>query len=297
LTQINEIAGRMIKSMNLEDGALSPMTYASLMVHVDVDAKLGARVGIAADLARRFRAHLIGVAGWAPMSVSPSGRQPNDSVPSDPRLREIKALLDRKGREFQAVVGKLDGHPEWRGELEAPTELLAQEARAADLLIIGNKPDSSDPSRALDPGTVLLKAGRPALVVPDNLRSLSLRRVAIAWKDVREARRAVLDALPFLQEAESVMIVEVVESGHDQTLRGAKDVSAYLARHGIKTIAERFRPAEVTASDSLLRFIEDENIGLIVTGAYGHSRLGEWAFGGVTRDLLAQSPVCCLFSH
>jgi nucleotide-binding universal stress UspA family protein len=53
----------------------------------------------------------------------------------------------------------------------------------------------------------------------------------------------------------------------------------------------------VTASDSLLRFIEDENIGLIVTGAYGHSRLGEWAFGGVTRDLLAQSPICCLFSH
>jgi nucleotide-binding universal stress UspA family protein len=272
------------------------MSYASLMVHVDVDAKLGARVGMAADLARRFRAHLIGVAGRAPMSVSPSGRQPNDTVPSDPRLRDIKALLDQKGREFQAAVGKLDGYPEWRGELEAPTELLAREARAADLLIIGNKPDNSDPSRALDPGTVLLKAGRPALVVPDS-SSLSLRHVAIAWKDVREARRAVLDALPFLQEAESVMIVEVVESGHDQTLRGAKDVGTYLARHGIKTIAERFRPAEVTPSVSLLRFIEDENIGLIVTGAYGHSRLGEWAFGGVTRDLLAQSPICCLFSH
>jgi nucleotide-binding universal stress UspA family protein len=44
-------------------------------------------------------------------------------------------------------------------------------------------------------------------------------------------------------------------------------------------------------------FIEDENIGLIVAGAYGHSRLGEWAFGGVTRDFLAESPICCLFSH
>jgi nucleotide-binding universal stress UspA family protein len=273
------------------------MTYASLMVHVDVDAKLGARVGIAADLARRFRAHLIGVAGWAPMSVSPPGRQPNDSAPSDARLRDMKARLDQKGREFQAAVGKINGDAEWRGELEFPTELLAREARVADLVIIGNKPDSSDPSRALDPGTVLLKAGRPVLVVPNKLLSLSLRHVAIAWKDVREARRSVLDALPFLQQAESVMIVEVVESGHDQTLRGAKDVDTYLARHGIKTIAERFRPAEVTVSDSLLRFIEDENIGLIVTGAYGHSRLGEWAFGGVTHDLLAQSPICCLFSH
>ena len=273
------------------------MSYASLMVHVDVEAKLGAGVGVAADLARRFRAHLIGVAGWAPMSVSPPGRRPNDSAPSNSGLRDVKALLDQKGREFQAAVGTLDGHSEWRGELEAPTELLAREARAADLVIIGNKPDSSDSSHALDPGTVLLKAGRPVLVVPNNLRPLSLRHVAIAWKDVREARRAVLDALPFLQEAESVMIVEVVESGHDQTMRAAKDVGAYLARHGIKTIAERFRPAEVTASDSLLRFIEDENIGFIVSGAYGQSRLGEWAFGGVTRDLLAQSPICCLFSH
>jgi nucleotide-binding universal stress UspA family protein len=276
------------------------MSYASLMVHVDVDAILGARVDIAADLARRFRAHLIGVAGCVPMSVSPPGQQPNDSVPSAPRLLDIKALLDQKGQEFQVAVGKLDGYPEWRGQLEAPTELLAREARAADLVIIGNKPDNSDPSRALDPGTVLLKAGRPVLVVPNNLRSLSLRHVAIAWKDVREARRAVLDALPLLQEAESVMIVEVVESGHDETLRDAKDVSAYLARHGIKTIAERFRPAEVTTSDSLLRFIEDENIGLIVTGAYGHSRLGMGLrrchprFAGTESDLL---PVLALSGH
>jgi nucleotide-binding universal stress UspA family protein len=47
----------------------------------------------------------------------------------------------------------------------------------------------------------------------------------------------------------------------------------------------------------LLRFIADENISLVAAGGYGHSRLGEWAYGGVTRDLLAESPVCCLFSH
>jgi len=49
--------------------------------------------------------------------------------------------------------------------------------------------------------------------------------------------------------------------------------------------------------NSLLRFIENENISLLAAGGYGHSRLGEWAYGGVTRDLLAESPVCCLFSH
>ena len=209
----------------------------------------------------------------------------------------MKTLLDQKGDKFLAAVGKLNGRAEWRCGLDFPTEFVAREARAADLIIIGNERENQDPFRALDPGSFLLKAGRPVLVVPKRVASFSPRHVAIAWKDVREARRAVLDALPFLQRAETVMIVEMVESGSDQSFGGVKDVGAYLARHGVKTVAERLRPAEVTAANSLLRVIEDENIDLLVTGAYGHSRLGEWAFGGVTRDLLLESPVCCLFSH
>jgi nucleotide-binding universal stress UspA family protein len=134
--------------------------------------------------------------------------------------------------------------------------------------------------------------------VPQSVNALSARRVAIAWKDTREARRAVRDALPFLQQAASVMIVEVSERrGGEQAARNIKDVADYLRRHRIEIIAERVRPTDVTATGSLLRLLHDENIDLVVAGAYGHSRLGEWAFGGVTRDLLAESPICGLFSH
>lgn len=275
------------------------MSYASLMVHVDVDAELGSRVGIAADLAERFQAHLIGIAGWAPMAVFPVEVEEarDDAPPANFHLQDMQTLLDQKGEQFRAAVRRLDGRVEWRSGLDFPTELVAREARAADLVIIGNEQENPIPFRALDPGSFLLKAGRPVLVVPKAVRSLSPKHVAIAWKDVREARRAVFDALPFLQEAETVMIVEVIESGRDPTSRGVKDVANYLARHGIEIIAERLRPAEVTTGNSLLRLIEGENINLIVTGAYGHSRLGEWAFGGVTRELLAESPICCLFSH
>lgn len=145
---------------------------------------------------------------------------------------------------------------------------------------------------------MLLKAGRPVLVVPEPVTSLSPKRIAIAWKDVREARRAVLDALPFLQKAESVMIVEVVEGGDEhRRVPPVQDVTAYLTLHGIDRIAQRVRPADVTVTEALLRLIEDKNIDLIVAGAYGHSRLGEWAFGGVTRGLLTRCASCCLFSH
>ena len=94
------------------------------------------------------------------------------------------------------------------------------------------------------------------------------------------------------------MVVEV-SSGNQasQALQGVKDVAAYLARHRIEIIAERVRPDEVGATNSLLGLIHDENINLIVAGAYGHSRVGEWVFGGTTRGLLAESPICCLFSH
>ena len=47
----------------------------------------------------------------------------------------------------------------------------------------------------------------------------------------------------------------------------------------------------------LIRIAQEERADLLVTGAYGHSRLGEWIFGGMTRELLAESPICCLMSH
>jgi nucleotide-binding universal stress UspA family protein len=268
------------------------------MVHLDADAEPDGRVKVAADLAERFRAHLIGVAGWAPMSVFLADEARDDPAASESHLQDMRSLLDQTGKAFRAIVGQADPHAEWRSVLDFPTEVVAREARAADLVIIGNARESKDPFRALDPGQLLLKAGRPVLVVPHGVASLAPRRVAIAWKDGREARRAVRDALPFLQQAESVMVVEILEEGSvDQATHHVKDVANYLTRHGIEIIAERVRPADVTAANALLRMIEDENIHLIVAGAYGHSRLGEWAFGGVTRDLMTASPICCLFSH
>ena len=204
------------------------MSYASLMVHVDVDAELGCRVGIAAGLAKRFNAHLIGVAGWAPMSVFLAEDARNDRAPPDFYFHDMETLLDRKGEQFKTAVRALNGEAEWRSGLDFPTDLLAREARAADLIIIGNQQENQDPFRALDPGSFVLKAGRPVLVVPKGVSSFSPKRVAIAWKDAREARRAVLDALPFLQQAETVMIVEILDSESELTSHAIRDVSNYF---------------------------------------------------------------------
>ena len=274
------------------------MPYVSLLVHVECEGELSGHVNIAADLADLFRARLVGVAGWTPMSVFLAQEAFDNPSPGDFHLQDMKTLLDQRGKEFCAALDKPDRRVEWRSILDFPTEAVAREARSADLVIIPAIARSQDPFRALDPGSAILKAGRPVLVVPKDLASLSPRRIAIAWKDTREARRAVLDALPFLQKSDSVVIVEVLDEGRSNGASDRlKDVARYLARHRVEIITEQVRPADFIPINSLLRLIESENIDLLVAGAYGHSRLGEWAFGGVTRDLLAESPICCLFSH
>jgi nucleotide-binding universal stress UspA family protein len=277
---------------------METMSYATIMVHVDAEGELDGRVGVAASLADRFSAHLIGIAGWAPKPLFVAEGVVIDPAPTEAQLQNMRASLERTGEMFRAAAATGGRRPEWRCSLDFPTDYVAREARAADLIVIGREWRPMDPYRSLDAGGLILKAGRPVLVAPKGITSLSARRILIAWKDVREARRAVQDALPFLQRADSILIVEIPEAGEEeQALRRVKDVSRFLANHRITTIGERVRAPEVRAIDTLLHVVQDERIDLIVAGAYGHSRLGEWIFGGVTRDLLTTSPVCCLLSH
>ena len=77
----------------------------------------------------------------------------------------------------------------------------------------------------------------------------------------------------------------------------AGGVVRYLARHNVQAGPTIAAHPKGGVADELIRLATAERADLIVAGAYGHSRLGEWAFGGVTRDLLTSSPVCCLLSH
>ena len=272
------------------------MSYAALMVHFDAAPSAYRRIHLAVDLANRFEAALIGIAGRSYVPTLMAEGLEIDAAGPDCEQDELDNLADL-GREFRAAAKRVR-HLEWRGRVEHASNLVSNEARAADLVIIGRETGSDDRDLALDPGIAILRAGRPVLIVPDEVDSLPARRIMLAWKDTRESRRAVSDALPFLKEATEVMIAEVCESGTEtESLRSVEDVATYLRRHGVSVGAKVFLRAEHSVAGELLRFAKDENSDLIVAGGYGHSRLGEWVFGGVTRDLLIKSQVCCLFSH
>jgi nucleotide-binding universal stress UspA family protein len=273
------------------------MFYATIMVYVEADGTPRERVRLSAQLAHKFNATLIGVSARAVRPpVVPGGIAM--AVPTDIGIPDIEARLVEKAKWFQLVVGADRPKLLWRPSVDFPVNALCREARSADLVVIGPIWVSGDAYGSLDPGKAILGLGRPALYVPGDVTELRAEHVVIAWKDVREARRAVQDALPLLHGAERVTIAEICESGDEE--RGGDrlgDVASYLARHRINSGPRVILHREGSGAAQLITLAQHEGADLLVTGAYGHSRLGEWVFGGVTRDLLAHSPICCLMSH
>jgi len=267
------------------------------MVHLDVERDCEQRVQLALALADRFQAALIGVAGLALRPAFAAGGVVVYCQPTEHECRAASARLDDIGKKFREQGQHLK-EVEWRTALELPYEFVSRETRAADLIIVGARHTGGNMQDLADPGVILLRAGRPVLVAPDTVAPLQLRRVVVAWKDTRECRRAVRDALPFLQRAKEVLLVGIgdgeAESNAKKTL---SDVAEYLLRHRVAAVHDVWRQARGPVAGELLRLVQDEKADLIVAGGYGHSRLGEWLFGGVTHELLASSPVCCMLSH
>ena len=271
------------------------MSFAAIMVHVDASSQSSDRVRVAAQLAQRFGATLIGISAAVlpPYPAESAYFVTREFVEQE--QRDIAEALKRAESNFRDAAGnKLN--LEWRSDIDVPESYIVSEARSADLLIVGRS--DGDISRSLDPGTAVLRAGRPVLVVPPGVTTLKAEHIVVGWKEGREARRALQNALPLLQEAKSVTVAEFCDTDVEASCRRhVADVATYLARHGIAEVSENVIAAKVAVAKKLIELATSEDADIIVTGAYGHSRLGEWIFGGVTRNLLRSSPICCFLAN
>ena len=277
------------------------MTYATVMVTLALNQPNEARLQVAGELAERFEAAIVGVA--AAQFASPlyftDGAAAQGLI--DQEEASIKRRLAELESKFRAAISNRGGHAEWRSAMDFPDRFTLTEARCADIIVTGGRsPAFSDAFSLASPKDLVMQAGRPLLVVPDQVTWLDLRSVLVAWKDTPEARRAVADALPMLRKARDVTIVEIPEHDDDRSVVMARvtDVAAWLARHGVTATARVSEAAGTeTAAERLEKVAADVAAGLIVAGAYGHSRFRELILGGVTQYLVAQSARCVLLSH
>jgi nucleotide-binding universal stress UspA family protein len=275
------------------------MDYKTVMVGLALDRPNDACLRVAGDLAERFGARIIGVAASdiRPPMYFADGDFAQKLL--DQEAAAIEGRLSELEAEFRAAVERRATALEWRSARALPVPYLLQQARAADILVIGARQETLvDPSSAPDPSDLVMQAGRPLIVVPSKAEWLDLRSVLVAWKDVREARRAIFDALPILAAAKEVTIAEIPEQDgrRAEALAHVADVAAWLRSHSItaNTVVPE-KAGDVT--EQLENIAANIGAGAVIAGAYGHSRLREWVLSGVTRHLATESRRCAFLSR
>ncbi|HXH02718.1 MAG TPA: universal stress protein [Candidatus Competibacteraceae bacterium] len=277
------------------------MGLKDILVHVDGGQANASRVRLALELAGRFQAHLSGLYVIPRWTIPPYVGLTID--PSIIQAQEEAARTQAKQTEeqFRAAADQVGIAAEWRALEGEPAPLLVQQARYADLVILGqaNPDDPASPDFMLAE-EVILQAGRPVLVVPYIGAPAQFgQRVLVAWNASRESTRAVNDALPLLAAAQKVDVVVCNAAGTAAANAGhiAADISLHLARHGVTVESHHLKAEDIEVGDMLLSRAADLGADLIVMGAYGHSRWRELVLGGATRHILKHMTVPVLMAH
>jgi nucleotide-binding universal stress UspA family protein len=277
------------------------MTYATVMVSLALDQPNEARLAVACQVAERFDAGLIGIAAsvFSPPLYFTTGEQAQLLI--DQGEASIKRRIHELEVQFRDAAKNRARRIEWRCAIDFPARFVLQEARSADIIVSGGRSDAvSDPFATATAGDLVLEAGRPLLVVPDSADWLDTRSVLVAWKDSPEPRRAIVASLPMLRQAKDVTVAEIVENdgSHAAAAMRIRDVVTWLSRHGVR--ASELAVAQDPDRDAVAQLdsiAADVGAGVVVAGAYGHSRFRQMIFGGMTRHLISQTARCALLSH
>ena len=217
-------------------------------------------------------------------------------------LRERATEFEEQFAEAVRSAGKRSKvKTEWRCVKSIRNDVsiaLLEHMPCADIIVMGQFPDGEDDTEPT--AEIVLGVGRPVLLIPHRIPPTTIgERVVVAWNGKREAERAAFDALPILRQAETVRILTMNPedvSGRD-SIQSAEDLMQALSRHGIEASMATSNPREISLGQDLLSRVADESCDLLVMGCYGHSRLRELIFGGVTREILKSMTVPVLLSH
>jgi nucleotide-binding universal stress UspA family protein len=285
------------------------MTYGDIHVHVDISEAGNERLRIAARIAAFSGAHVTGYfINVPPTPLADIALFNETGMRSHADDEELKLIVECRERELRRAEAMFKVRINQAG-LEATWSIVSGDSFAAlipdaiysDLTILGNEAlvasTSANPYFA---GTLAFESGRPVLRIPAEARTDRLgSRILIAWNGRREAARAIADALPLLERASFVTLLQVVKPWQD--IQQGSDALEKIIIHNrhLGVVAERcvVQASEFEIADQILAHANRTDCDLIVMGAYGHSPIGETLLGGVTRSLLKQAQIPLFLSH
>jgi nucleotide-binding universal stress UspA family protein len=280
------------------------MSFKTILVHVADDAAGLARIAAAGDLAERFGARVVGFAAAAqPAPIMAEGASFAAAVWAE-QAAEHETRAQAAAEAFGEAMRRRGLSAESRiigGFEDTAGAALAVSARYADLTVIGCREGVS--SRALADSLIdgaLFDTGRPALIAPAaGLPAGVGRKIMLAWDGGPQAARAAADALPFLTGAEEVRVA-VARTYFGMSRHGEEpgaDVARWLSAHDVKVTVEVLDPAGRSVAKALADAAVEGGCDMIVMGGFGHSRLREAIFGGVTSEMMDDPALPVFLAH
>lgn len=263
---------------------------------------------------RGFDAHLVGLhvrpdvrreiasIASADMGVTAGLDSTIDRMEAESTVRENaaaaawKGFLGRNGIAESAEPGPAGMSGEWLAESGVLADWLAELGRASDLIVTGREAEQG--IVAMDVlEAALMDTGRPVLIAAGKDPASLDGTIAIAWKDTREAAKAVAAALPFIRRASRVLLFTVAEANATESDRSAVRMARALRWHNPSVEVRTLRPDARGPVPTMIDAVTASKACLLAMGGYGHTRLREAVFGGFTRAILQAAPLPVLMAH
>jgi len=278
------------------------MSIKDILVYLDTSEACGERIDVALRLAEKFDARVVGlfvrslpyVPHFVAAQIGPDIYETQKKIAEREEMSVRKLFLERCEKA---------GRPgEWRCDDGDVIEAICMHSKYVDLVVVGQYNPEED-HREGELGltdNVVMDAGRPVLVVPYAGHFPTVGdRIMLGWNASRESARAAHDSLPFMQVAKTVQVVAAnpQDSGDAHGDLPCAAITGHLARHNINAEAKTVYAEDMNVGALLLSRAADDGADMLITGAYGRSRLREMILGGVTRHLLAHMTIPVLMSH
>ena len=279
------------------------MAYKNILVHLSEKRASDNAVEAALSIAQNHGSRVIGLFAGLPYDMPQyiSAQLPAEIVNAyrtntREQADKLIAVFEKKCADIDVKCESRTG--DWNDLIE---RVICTHARYADLVVIGQPDPENDGGYTRDAADyIVLNAGSPVLLVPTRTATHGFGGdVLVAWDGRANAARAIRDAMPMLEKAKKVKVLAVdpKPGRHGLGDLPGADIAHHLSTHGVVAEADHVTSGNIDIGDVLLNEAADMGADLIISGGYGHSRLGELILGGVTDTLMKKMTVPVLMSH
>lgn len=277
--------------------------YRNLLVSIPTERSPRPVIDGAISLGTRCQAHIDAVAVGYESAGMPLAAEGGAAVAAIFELEREKAL-----ERANAALAVFEAEAKSAGLVHTCRAISALQGEAAaivgtasrlhDLAVVPQPEFARETFDNTLAQEILFQSGGPVLFMPYTFKgAIHTKHVGICWDGSRVAARAVRDGMPLLEQAEAITIITINAASSVPADATAEHLVRYLSRLGVPTKIDNLRTERANIQSSILSLASDEGLNLLVMGGYGHSRLKETVFGGVTRDMLESMTVPTLMSH